>query len=157
MPVFYERYAVPDTIDGRYEMIALHCFMVMKRLHREAQAPLAQKLFDAFFVNMDRSLREIGIGDLGVPKHMKRMMQGFNGRRQSYQDALDGDDREALKAALVRNVYGTIDAPSDAVLSAMADYVEHSIAIEGVEAEFASPEKFAVDLNKAIEEEKCCA
>ena len=137
MPYFYENLAVPDTIDGRFELISLHNFMVMYGLQKEGHKKISQYLFDSFFVNMDRSLREIGIGDLGVPKHMKRMMQGFNGRCQSYHDALEANDIDMLKAALVRNVYGTVEKPTDDILTAMSDYIMRCVAAGTNEGEFA--------------------
>ncbi|MEM8833425.1 MAG: ubiquinol-cytochrome C chaperone family protein, partial [Pseudomonadota bacterium] len=79
-PVFYEKLGVPDSVDGRFDMIALHCSILMLRLNRAGENKLSQSLFDVFFKTMDRSLREMGVGDLSVPKHMKRMMKGFNGR-----------------------------------------------------------------------------
>ena len=88
-PVFYESYGVPDSVDGRFEMIALHCYLLMRRLQAAGDKALSQKLFDIFFVSMDQSLREMGVGDLAVPKHMKRMMNGFNGRADGYEQALN--------------------------------------------------------------------
>lgn len=135
LPVFYEDYAVPDSVDGRFEMIALHCFILMHRLQRTGESKLSQALFDIFFVNMDRSLREMGVGDLGVPKHMRRMMKGFNGRANHYERALE--NKEELKAALTQNVYGTVDAPDDSVLEVLANYVQGSALMETLEPVFA--------------------
>ncbi len=126
-PVFYEDMAVPDTVDGRFEMISLHCYILVHRLSQSDEPDkkkLSQALFDSFFVNMERSLREMGIGDLAVPKHMKRMMQGFNGRARHYEDAIM--DKDKLKEALARNVFGTITRPDDAILNQLADYVQKS-------------------------------
>ncbi len=147
-PSFYTHYQVPDSVDGRFEMIALHCYMIMRRLQVAGDIKLSQALFDAFFVQMDRSLREMGVGDLGVPKHMKRMMQGFNGRLKAYEAALDmqGDDT-LLVEALMRNVYGTIDTPMRLALNDLVSYVRESVALETQMLDFA-PLK---------EQEKCCA
>ena len=134
-PVFYNKFHVPDTIDGRFEAISLHVYIVIHRLTSQGKKHEAQALFDAFFVNMDRSLREIGIGDLGVPKHMKRMMQGFNGRCQHYEAALL--DKDKLIDALSRNLYGTVDhKPSVALLSTLADYIQIACQNQDIDAPF---------------------
>ncbi|MCC7273823.1 MAG: ubiquinol-cytochrome C chaperone family protein [Alphaproteobacteria bacterium] len=122
-PAFYARLAVPDTLDGRFELIALHAFLV---LHRLADAPgrtreLGQALFDLLFADMDRNLREMGAGDLGVGKRVQRMAEAFYGRIAAYREGLAGDDA-ALRAAVRRNLYGTvIDRPAPA--AAMAAYM----------------------------------
>ena len=133
--VFYTEFGVPDTVDGRFEMIALHNFILIHRLTHNGEAKLAQSLFDAFFVNMERSLREMGIGDLAVPKHMKRMMQGFNGRCRNYAQTLE--NKKELMEVLARNVYGTIERPKDSVMNDLADYVQASSALNSQGVEFA--------------------
>ncbi|MBX3575583.1 MAG: ubiquinol-cytochrome C chaperone [Rhizobiaceae bacterium] len=105
-PMLYSAFSVPDTPLGRFEMISLHLFLVLRRI-RGAAGPLqeiAQELTDGFFREVDHSLRELGIGDLGVPKRMKKLARMFYGRVASYGEALDRDDAEALAAALTRNV-----------------------------------------------------
>ncbi len=124
-PFFYRDLGVPDTTDGRFEMIVLCGFFVFERLRRNANADsadLSQQLFDLMFTDMDQSLREAGVGDLGVPRHMKRMMAGFNGRITAYGEALARDDEAALKEAIRRNVYGTVTDIDDACVAKMARY-----------------------------------
>ena len=108
MPRFYSAYGVPDTLEGRFDLLTLHVFLIMEHTLNTAPPSQAeifnQKLFDAMFANMSQSLRQRGIGDMGIPKHMRRMMLGFNGRVHSYADA--GDNAGALGAVLIRNVYG---------------------------------------------------
>lgn len=106
-PVFYERYSVPDTFEGRFDLLVLHVFLYLERLIEagEDTRSLRQSLFDAMFADMDQTLREAGIGDMGVPKHMKRMMKAFNGRMHAYEEALKGKD-EVLAEAMRRNLYG---------------------------------------------------
>ena len=145
-PVFYEDLGVPDTVDGRFEMICLHNYVVTHRLNQVGDKKMGQALFDAFFVNMDRSLRERGIGDLAVPKHMKRMMQGFNGRCQSYEACLG--DKDALEQALLRNVYATVDTPDKGGAATLANYVLASLEIKEAEQGFAP-----IDLNSNLERE----
>ncbi|WP_158047065.1 ubiquinol-cytochrome C chaperone family protein [Skermanella pratensis] len=129
-PEFYAGSGVPDTIDGRFEMIALHAFLVMRRLKGQGQAASAvsQELFDTLIADMDRSLREIGIGDLSVPKHIKNMAKGLYGRIVSYEKGLAEPGDAALHAALDRNLYGTVlEVPEDH-LAAMAAYMRRETA-----------------------------
>lgn len=139
LPVFYENYGVPDTVDGRFEMIALHCYIMMRRLNKAGEKKLTQTLFDVFFKIMDRSLREQGVGDLGVPKHMKRMMKGFNGRANHYEQAINNNNDEELKQAIIKNIYGTIETPEQHHVEQMAFYIKDNTAIESTEAVFADP------------------
>ncbi len=118
-PIFYEKHGVPDSFDGRFDLLLVHLFIIMHLLMgRDEYEDLAQSLFDSVFKDMDQTLREMGIGDMGVPKHMKRMMKAFNGRMHSYQwavdpDSLEGQEVEGLQKtslvqALERNLYGTV-------------------------------------------------
>ncbi len=138
LPIFYQDLAVPDTVDGRFELITLHCYIIIHRLNQVGEYRQAQALFDTFFINMDQSLREMGVGDVGVPKHMKRMMQGFNGRIQSYEKAIKADDIDVLKQALIRNVYGTVKKSSNDILLMMVGYVQQSVVMNVSNAEFAN-------------------
>lgn len=117
---FYMRWGVPDTLDGRFELLALHAFLVLHRLKREhaATARFAQDLFDVMFVDLDRALREMG--DLGVGRRVKAMAAGFYGRIAAYERGLG--DRTALLAGLRRNLYGSA-AAGEAEVAAVADYV----------------------------------
>ncbi len=105
-PVFFADWGVPDTVFGRFEMVALHVFLVLRRLKAGSarEEALAQRLFDVFFADVDRSLRELGVGDLSVPKKVKGLAKGFYGRIVAYDKAMDAGDRAALAAALDRNV-----------------------------------------------------
>jgi len=121
-PAFYTALGVPDTLDGRFELIALHCFLVMRRLKGEpAGIALARELVEAMFADLDASLRELGAGDLGVGRRIKKMGQGFYGRVAAYDAALT--DPAALELALTRNLYGTVDQPSPATVGRVAAYV----------------------------------
>ncbi len=135
-PQFYLEVEVPDTIDGRYEMIALHCFLVLRRLKKSGDKfqSLSQEVFDLMFQDMDQSLREIGVGDLAVGKRIKKMAEVFYGRIIAYEEALEDGD-EPLEVALERNHYGTLEvAPSEEILKRMADYVRQNDAyLESVE------------------------
>jgi cytochrome b pre-mRNA-processing protein 3 len=127
LPLFYTEWGVPDTLDGRFELLALHAFLVLNRLKREhaVTAQFAQALFDAMFADLDRALREMGAGDLGVGRRIKAMATGFYGRIAAYEKGLA--DAPALTAALRRNLFGTTE-PSEAQLGAAADYLRRQAA-----------------------------
>lgn len=111
-PAFYAQWDVPDTPLGRFEMVALHVFLFLHRLRGvEGEAhDIAQQLTDDFFKEVEHSIRELGVGDMGVPKRMKKLAGMFYGRAAAYGAALDADDRAALAAALARNVRPGVEA-----------------------------------------------
>jgi cytochrome b pre-mRNA-processing protein 3 len=125
-PVFFADFGVPDTFDGRFELVALHGFLVLNRLKSQGSqaAALAQELFDVMFTDFDRSLREMGVGDLGVGRHVKTMAQGFYGRVGAYESGLSAADPAPLAEALRRNLYGTV-SPAEGDIEAMAAYLRH--------------------------------
>jgi len=127
-PGFFIGGGVPDTVDGRFELICLHAFLYLHRLKREQKraAPLGQRFFDTMFADFDRSLREMGTGDLSVGREVKRMAQAFYGRVAAYEEGLAGDN-SVLLPALARNLFGTAP-PDPARLEAMADYVRREAA-----------------------------
>ena len=111
-PGFYLEYGVPDTPEGRFDMIVLHLALLCRRLGR-AQGPdqaaarsVSQALFDMFCRDMDHNLREMGVSDLGVPKKMQKLGEAFYGRLDAYDRALAPGGDENLAAALGRNVLG---------------------------------------------------
>jgi cytochrome b pre-mRNA-processing protein 3 len=102
---FYSDWQVPDMPLGRFEMLSLHMFLFQRRMRSEGPSrDIAQVLIDDFFQDVDHSLRELGIGDTGVPKRMKKLAKMYFGRTAAYSEALDLGDLEALSAALTRNV-----------------------------------------------------
>lgn len=104
-PAFYGEGRVPDTVEGRFEALSLHGFLILHRLKGEGEPGrvLAQKFFDAMFEDMDRNLREIGIGDLAVGKRIRLLAENFYGRIKSYEEGLSGREG-ALEAAVARNL-----------------------------------------------------
>jgi cytochrome b pre-mRNA-processing protein 3 len=130
MPTFYQIYGVPDTIDGRFEMVLLHAVLVLR--HLEQGGPpgrdLGQALFDWFCRDMDDSMREMGVGDLAVPRRMRRIGEAFYGRQAAYRAALAapnvaGDD--PLASALERNVFAGAAAGDGA--RRLASYVRAAV------------------------------
>ena len=127
-PAFYAAHGVPDTLDGRFDMIVLHATLVLLRLKAAGASagPLAQALFDILFADMDRSLREMGVGDMGVGKRVKQMGKAVYGRLAAYESGLAGEDA-ALEAAVARNLYGTV-MPVPADVAAMGRYMRAAMA-----------------------------
>ena len=108
-PAFYANWKVADTLDGRFDMIALHTYLVLDRL-KGTEPRFRQALVDEFFRDMDRSLRELGVGDLSVAKRVRKMAEVFYGRITAYDAALAGTDAQ-LVDAVARNVFpGEADA-----------------------------------------------
>ena len=123
VPDFYEEFGVADSADGRFELVVLHLALMTRRLARESEgAALASALVDRFGRDMDDNLREMGVGDLTVPKKMKRMFEALYGRTRVYQGALDETGSDALEAALRRNVFGG----HEGAVAALAAYVRRA-------------------------------
>ncbi len=122
---FYEQLGIADTVDGRFDLLLLHVFLIIGRLGEFGKEGVkqGQSLFDSMFRRMELDLREMGVGDLGVPKHMARMMKAFNGRAHVYQASLTTMDVAGLEEAIARNIYrGQLQGDVAANISAMADY-----------------------------------
>jgi cytochrome b pre-mRNA-processing protein 3 len=125
-PAFYQTYGVPDTVNGRLEMVMLHAILVLRRLEGEA-APLralGQGIFDLFCRDMDDTMREIGVGDLAVPRKMRRIGEAFYGRQAVYRAALAAGDDAPLAAALERNVFA--GAPKGEQAGRLAAYIREA-------------------------------
>lgn len=128
-PEFYEDLRVADTVEGRFEMLCVHGFLVLYRLKREgdAGAPLGQALVDTLFLDLDRALREMGVGDLSVGKRMKTLAQAFYGRLEAYEGGLAAPSAGVLDAAVARNVF--VDGqPVSGAADRLAAYMRASAA-----------------------------
>lgn len=127
-PGFFLNGGVPDTIDGRFELICMHAFLYLHRLKSEQprSARVGRRFARMMFADFDRSLREMGTGDLSVGREVKRMAEGFYGRFAAYEEGLAADD-SVLRAALARNLFGTATA-APAQLTVMAAYVRGQAA-----------------------------
>ncbi|MCP1336072.1 ubiquinol-cytochrome C chaperone family protein [Futiania mangrovi] len=123
-PGFYTDLGVPDTVDGRFDMVTLHVAVVLRRMERAGTALVAEAdaLMRVMFDDMDRSLREMGVGDLSVGKKVRKMGEAFLGRARAYGLALKVGDRAALEDALARNLFRK-SAAGPAEIAAMAGYV----------------------------------
>ncbi len=169
-PVFYADYGVPDSVQDRFDLIVLHLVLVLARLsgdHELRPGPgrhsvpswarslgqalgqtLGQLLFDAFCRDLDANLREMGVGDLAVPREMRRFGEAFYGRQAAYGEAFAADARE-LEKALARNIFEAAGIDDRAARLAryaraavkLLDTVEEDALVAG-QLVFPNPEAF---------------
>jgi cytochrome b pre-mRNA-processing protein 3 len=127
-PEFFLTCGVPDTVDGRFEMVALHAFLLFRRLKGQGEkaGAVAQAVYDVMFGDFDAAVRELGAQDLGVGRRIKFMTEAMNGRLAAYDAGLAGAAAD-LELALKRNLYGTTE-PHDDLLKRMAEYVRRADA-----------------------------
>ncbi|WP_417483843.1 ubiquinol-cytochrome C chaperone family protein [Maricaulis salignorans] len=128
-PALYGEAGVPDTLEGRLELILLHTALAIRILRRdggEAGRAVSQIAFDTMFEDFDIAMRELGVGDSGVGKKVRFMAEGFYGRSQSYASALDDADPAALELALSRNLLAADSV--DPRAAALARYVRTVVA-----------------------------
>jgi cytochrome b pre-mRNA-processing protein 3 len=130
---FYTKYGAPDTPDGRFDMITIHAFLVMRRLKDENKTTnnLSQSIFDLMFTDMEQNLREMGSGDVGVTKKIMAMAEAFYGRIKAYERGIN--DTSFLKEALKRNLYRET-SPNEMQISSIAKYIQQeAIRLEKIE------------------------
>jgi cytochrome b pre-mRNA-processing protein 3 len=122
--VLFAEFGVADTLDGRFEMVALHAGLTMRRLMRlgEQGREAAQRLADAIFEGFDDAFRALSIADAGVIKRQKTFGAAFYGRLTAYEAALEARDRDALRGAQARNFYGAANPADARHAGALADY-----------------------------------
>lgn len=103
-PIFYRDLGVPDTVNGRFDLLLLHLWLLLRRLRTvQGGVELSQALFDRFCEDMDDNLREMGVGDQTVPKRMRAFGEAFYGRAKAYDEAMEGGG-EALASAICKNI-----------------------------------------------------
>ncbi len=111
-PFLYATLGVPDTLDGRFDAVVLHVYLVVRRLNDGSEPVLAQAVFDAMFLDMDINLREMGVGDMSVGRRNRAMWEAFHGRSAAY--AAVWDDIAGLQAAFARNFWRGAEPPAGA-------------------------------------------
>ncbi|OAP40506.1 ubiquinol-cytochrome C chaperone [Sinorhizobium glycinis] len=131
-PFLYSDLDVPDTVMGRFEMLSAILILYFRRTRASARTgqEIAQEIVDAFFEDVDHSIRELGVGDVSVPKKMKKFAGMFYGRLESYAAALENGDRQALSGALRRNFH-----PQQEDAPPMAGLARYLISVEAALAE----------------------
>jgi cytochrome b pre-mRNA-processing protein 3 len=149
-PLFYRDLGVPDTVNGRFDLLVLHLWTVLRRLKPiPGGAVLSQALFDRFCEDMDANLREMGVGDLTVPKRMQAFGEAFYGRAAAYDLALT-EGREALAQALCKNILNGAQIENARRLAFYAETVIASLAgldetrMQGGSWRFPSPARVGV-------------
>ena len=127
-PEFYSEVGVADTVEGRFEVLTLNMYLVLSRLKSEEadKKAFAQKVFDAFFRNMDDSLRELGVGDMSIGRKIRAMAEAFYGRVGAYESVFEDDD--AFSSALSRNVFEVETHPRAGMLVDYAQRVAAALA-----------------------------
>ena len=108
---FFRDFGVPDTLDGRFDLQVLHAWLVLAQLKEQGAQDLAQRLTDAIFVGFDEGLRDMGAGDMGIGKRVKKMANAFYGRLQAYDAA--GSDAALMAETLLRNIYRGVPDHAD--------------------------------------------
>ena len=132
LAVFYGSIGVPDTLEGRFEVLTLHMTLVSRRL-KALPSPgpdMSQDLVDVTFAQFEAALREIGVGDISIPKRMKVMTSAYLGRALAYDEALRNHDPEMVAEALVRNLYGNGPKSADAVEKVTNYVMQSALALE---------------------------
>jgi cytochrome b pre-mRNA-processing protein 3 len=134
-PAFYTTLAVPDSFDGRFELLVLHAHLMIRRLRQDGEAgnKAGQALFDALTGHFDEALRAIGVGDMSVGKRVKTMTSAVYGRLAAYDAGLDADDPAVLMGAVRRNLYGTVPDVEDGTVAAVAAYIRTAdVHLQGI-------------------------
>jgi len=114
-PHLYEQAGIPDTKEGRFDMLVLHAILLFHRLAEEGKEPEAygQAVFNHMIRDLEGNLRSIGISDLAVPRHIKMLARSFYGRVKAYRDALESEDAGAVRDVIARNLLG-VDSEDEA-------------------------------------------
>jgi cytochrome b pre-mRNA-processing protein 3 len=130
--IFFQDYQVPDTPQGRFEMLALHLAFMLRRLkflrpdERTSFDGLTQGLCDWVVADIEESLRAMRVSDLKITRHLKTFMEGFYGRLVAYDKALELNDKDMLEQAIRRNVYGIVDKIPDDIVEGLVAYTRQT-------------------------------
>jgi cytochrome b pre-mRNA-processing protein 3 len=108
-PAFFGKFTLSDNFETRFDLLVVHMFLILTRLKREGQRALMRALTEYMVDDLDRSLREMGIGDVGVAKRMKKLMSAFYGRVVAYEKAMASTDEKEILRALDRNLFAASD------------------------------------------------
>lgn len=149
-PIFYRDLGVPDTVNGRFDLLLLHLWLLLRRLRAvQSATELSQALFDRFCEDMDDNLREMGIGDQTVPKRMRAFGEAFYGRAQAYDQAVESGG-EALAAAICKNILNGTGMDQARQLAAYARATEAELGQTGEAALLSASFKFPPALTEDI-------
>lgn len=129
-PALYSDIGVPDTLEKRFELLMLHMFIFLTRLNerKDDAAALRQSLVDCFFEDVEATSRQVGVGDLSVPKKMRQMAAVFSGRMNDYKVAMSGDNADEGRA-LLKEIFD--DGQTAALdVEALQSYVSELLAAD---------------------------
>ena len=127
-PLFYAELGVPDTLDGRFDLVGLHASLLIRRLRKlpPPGAAVSQAVFDAMFSDMDINLREMGVSDMRLARNVRAMWEAFHGRATAYEAALESPDPAALEASLAKNIWrGETAAGAERLAAIVRTQVAH--------------------------------
>ncbi len=118
-PFYYAQLGVPDTLDGRFDLVGLHASLLIRRLRTlpPPGASVSQAVFDAMFSDMDINLREMGVSDMRLARNVRAMWEAFHGRATAYEAAITAAEPDALEASLAKNIWRSEPAPGAAALA----------------------------------------
>ncbi len=125
-PFFFASFGVPDTVMGRFDMLALHAYLLARRLRSESNpdaTDLSQEVFDLFVADVERALRELGVGDTTVPKRKKKMIRSFYGMIEDFDQPIDQNDIETLRAKAESRFFGDMKDGETADVAGLVDYI----------------------------------
>jgi cytochrome b pre-mRNA-processing protein 3 len=149
-PIFYRDLAVPDTVNGRFDLLLLHLWLLLRRLRTvQGATELSQALFDRFCEDMDDNLREMGVGDQTVPKRMRAFGEAFYGRVQAYDLAIEGGG-EALASAICKNILNGVGMDEARRLAAYARATEADLGRTDEAALLGASFKFPPALREGV-------
>lgn len=124
---FYQEYQVPDSVEGRYDLLLIHLVLILSALsllEGDEHKKIQKTLIDLCFQDMDQNLRQMGVGDMGVPRRIKKMAKAFNGRSTIYMQALNEGDDALLAEALDRNLFVQVHEVRPETLAFFVDYMK---------------------------------
>ena len=151
---FYLNLKVPDTIDGRFELIVLHFFLLERTLNKEIKKDqlVYKELLDIMYKDFDMSLREIGVGDLSVGKKIYHMTEAFSGRLFAYRKFNTNKNVKIMSLAIKRNIYGTIKNIEAKYIKIMKSYILDSMKLIDKSRVYKVSENSSIfiDLNRYI-------
>ena len=149
-PIFYRDLGVPDTVNGRFDLLLLHLWLLLRRLRTaHGGVDLSQALFDRFCEDMDDNLREMGVGDQTVPKRMRAFGEAFYGRVQAYDQAIDSG-AEALAQAICKNILNGAGIDRARQLAAYAQAAEAALGLADEQALLLGSFKFPAPNGKDV-------
>ena len=133
--IFYTKYKVPDTIDGRFDMLVLITILVVFRLSKikDEGVELSQKIFDTIFKDLDFSLRELGAGDVSVANNMKKLISAYMGRQKIYINAFENNDQNSLALAFKNNIFRNNDQKKNLIISLSKTIIKINKKLELIE------------------------